>query len=198
MSEPILTEAIKARLAGLYREPDRHYHGLAHIEALLGLLSEYRSSLHDPHAVEAAVWFHDAIYDSRAKDNEEKSALLAQEWLAGRVDAPRLERVAAMIRATATHQVPALADDAARQDAALFLDMDLSILGARPDLFDAYERAVREEYAWVEDAAWRMGRTAVLTTFLARGHIFHTRLFTSRYEAQARANMSRSLAALKQ
>ena len=53
-----------------YSEEHRHYHTLAHIEHLLELL---------PHADEtvlAAVWFHDAIYDSA--QNEERSAALSK------------------------------------------------------------------------------------------------------------------------
>ena len=84
----------------------------------------------------------------------------------------------------------------ARRDAALFLDMDLAILGAAPAAFDAYEQAVRREYGWVADPAWRAGRAAVLKTFLARPHIFHTREFRDCFERQARENMTRSLAVL--
>jgi predicted metal-dependent HD superfamily phosphohydrolase len=37
----------------------------------------------------------------------------------------------------------------------------------------------------------------VLKTFLARPHIFHTPEFRERFEAQARENIARSLAALE-
>ena len=121
---------MRNELSALYRAPDRHYHGLAHIEALLALAQEYRAALSDPDAVEAAIWFHDAIYDSRRSDNETRSAALALEKLAGRTDPERLARIAKMIEATATHTLPDLGDKAAGRDAALFLDMDLSILGA--------------------------------------------------------------------
>ncbi|TGV76418.1 hypothetical protein EN801_037870, partial [Mesorhizobium sp. M00.F.Ca.ET.158.01.1.1] len=143
-----------------------------------------RTLLDDPEAVEAAIWFHDAIYDSRAKDNEAQSAALAEQKLAGRTDAGRLSRVSAMILATATHQLPLFDDAAATRDASLFLDMDLSILGADAVAFDAYERAVRREYGWVEEPMWRAGRGAVLKTFLARPHIFHTQEFQQRFEPQ--------------
>jgi len=193
MSAPLLDTALKAELAGLYRAPGRHYHGLAHIEALLALAAEYRSALSDPEAVEAAIWFHDAIYDSRAKDNETQSADLARSKLTGRTDETRIDRIIAMIEATATHEVPALADPDHVRDAALLLDMDLSILGAAPDVFDAYEQAVRREYDWVVEPAWKAGRAAVLKNFLARPHIFHTPEFRDRFEAQARENTARSV-----
>ena len=164
---------------------------------MLALAGDYRASLADPEAVEAAIWFHDAIYDSKAKDNEAQSAALAEKK--GSRAAPirsASSRIAAMIVATATHQLPPFDDATAIRDASLFLDMDLSILGAAPDAFDAYEHAVRREYGWVEEPMWRAGRSAVLKNFLARPHIFHTEEFRQRFEPQAQANMARSLEAL--
>lgn len=196
-NEPLIDNALRTELSALYRAADRHYHNLAHIEAMLALAGDYRASLQDPEAVEAAIWFHDAIYDSKAKDNEAQSAALAEEMLAGRADAVRLSRIGAMIRATATHQLPRLDGEAPTRDASLFLDMDLSILGAAPDAFDAYERAVRREYGWVEEPMWRAGRGAVLKSFLERPHIFHTDEFRRRFEPQARLNIARSLTALQ-
>lgn len=196
-NEPLIDEALKSELSALYRAEDRHYHGLAHIEAMLALAEEYRGLLDDPGAVEAAIWFHDAVYDSRAKDNEAKSAELAEKRLARRIDPHRLARIAAMINATATHQLPPLRDEDALNDAALLLDMDLAILGAGPAAFDAYEKAVRLEYGWVEEPMWRAGRAAVLQNFLARPHIFCTQSFRDRFEARARQNLERSLASLQ-
>ena len=196
-NEPLIDQELKNELAALYQAADRHYHGLAHIEAMLALAAEYRHLLHDPEAVEAAIWFHDAIYDSRAKDNEAKSAELAEKRLAGRVGPHRLARVAAMISATATHQLPPFRDENALDDAALLLDMDLATLGAEPAVFDAYEKAVRREYGWVEEPMWRAGRSAVLQNFIARPHIFNTQIFRDRFEARARENLDRSLRALQ-
>ena len=193
---PLIDEPLKRQLSELYQAEDRHYHNLRHIEAMLALAEDYRALLHDPEAVEAAIWFHDAVYDSKAKDNEAQSAALAEKDLAGRTDAERLGRIAAMILATSTHQLPSFDDAGAIRDASLFLDLDLSILGAEPDAFDAYERAVRREYAWVEEPMWRAGRGAVLKSFLARDHIFHTDEFRRRFEPQARQNIARSIEAL--
>ena len=195
-NEPLIDDALKQELSALYGAAGRHYHGMAHIRTLLALAAEYRGQLSDPEAVAAAIWFHDAVYDSRAKDNEAQSARLARRKLEGRTERRRLERIAAMIEATATHRVPAFADAAAVRDAALFLDMDLSALGAPPQSYAAYEQAVRQEYGWVPEADWVAGRAAVLKGFLARDPIFHTPEFRRRFEAQARENMAASLARL--
>lgn len=188
----LLDASLKAELAGLYEAAGRHYHGMGHVRALLAMAEAHAGDFADPEAVEAAIWFHDAVYDTHAKDSEARSAALAAARLSGRVEAPRLARIVAMIEATATHRVPDLGTHAA-QDAALFLDMDLSILGAPPALFDAYEAGVRLEYGWVPEERWRQGRAAVLAGFLERERIFHTDLFRGLYEAQARANLRRSL-----
>ena len=192
----LIDEDTKAELIAMYSAPDRHYHGLAHIEAMLDLAGEYHTALSDPEAVEAAIWFHDAVYDTRRNDNETKSAEFAARRLSGRTDRERVDLVGKMIEATATHQVPELATNTARMDAAFFLDMDLSVLGALPEQYHSYEEAIRREYAWVGEAAWRAGRTAVLKNFLSRSRIYHTDNFRLRYEAQARENMARSLATL--
>lgn len=192
----LIDKPLEAELRALHGAADRHYHGLSHVEELLRLAAEHRCELMDPEAVVAAIWFHDAVYDSRRADNESRSAALARERLAGRVEPKRLRHIAGMIEATAGHELPDFDDAAALRDAALFLDMDLSILGASPDIFDAYEAAVRREYGWVPDADWQTGRSKVLRRFLSREHIFHTHIFRTASEAKARENLSRSLARL--
>jgi len=194
---PPVDEALKRELTALYRDGSRHYHSIEHIDALLALVEEYRPLLSDPQAVEAAIWFHDAIYNSQAKDNEERSADLAAHRLTGKLEATRLDRIVTMILATAKHELPELKSAAALRDAELFLDMDMSILGAAADIFDRYEAAVRKEYAWVPEAAWVTGRRAVLRSFLDRPFIYLSVEFRDRFEAQARENISRSLSALE-
>lgn len=196
MAISLIDSRLRQELSALYRKPGRHYHGLHHINALLALHASYSSLMADPAAIEAAIWFHDAVYDSRATDNEARSAALAHEKLAGLASDSRIEHIVAMIEATATHQIPVMSSDEARQDAALFLDMDLAILGAEPDVFSAYEANVRCEYDWVDAPAWHAGRKAVLQRFLDRKAIFHTEIFRARFEQAARENITRSLAEL--
>jgi predicted metal-dependent HD superfamily phosphohydrolase len=191
----LITTAIRDELTGMYSAPDRHYHNLAHIEAMLSLKREHQALLADPTSVEAAIWFHDAIYDTHRNDNEAKSAELAHERLAATASGEQIERITLMIRASANHTVPA-SDEAIRNDCELFLDFDLATLGGHPAEFAAYEQAVRREYDWVAEPLWIAGRRRVLETFVARPHIYKTALFQSRCEAAARANLARSLAAL--
>jgi predicted metal-dependent HD superfamily phosphohydrolase len=196
MSPPassLISGSIRAELVRAYAAPDRHYHGLAHIETLLDLAQANADAIADAGAVEAAIWFHDAIYDSRRKDNEERSADLAAARLAGTATSDRIAHITAMIRATAGHAMPAVRDPATAQDCALFLDMDLAILGSPPREFEAYEQAVRREYGWVSEPQWIAGRRAVLETFLARPSIYATPRFQATHEAAARRNLAGSL-----
>lgn len=192
----LIDAATRKKLVGRYSAPDRFYHGMAHVEALLGLAAAHVAALADREAVDAAIWFHDAIYDSRRSDNELLSAALAREHLHSLCEPVRLERITGMIEATATHVPPDLDTSGARSDAVLFLDMDLAILGAPPAAFDAYERATRMEYGWVDEAAWARGRSRVLRGFLDRDRIFRSAIFHDGYERQARGNIAASLARL--
>ncbi|GAB1318505.1 Phosphohydrolase [Madurella fahalii] len=195
----LITPALTKELTLLYSEPARHYHSIKHVNALLDLLATYRRHFTDPDAVEAAIWFHDAVYDPRAQGhaNELESAKLAVDRLSGSdglsVDAERLMRIRKMIEATATHTVPASLNEAEAADAAMFLDMDLSILGADETTFDEYEAAVRKEYDFVAEDAWRAGRMAVLKRFGERERIYHSELFRGLFEDAARRNLKRSI-----
>lgn len=174
-----------------YAAPERHYHNVAHVADCLRELAPVRSECDDPLAAEAALLFHDYEYDPARHDNEERSAdeasvaLRAVGWPQGRIEAVR-----DLILAT-KHAAPP-----ATPDAAVVADADLSILGKPPDTFDAYERAIRREYAHVADDAFRAGRAAVLREFLSRPRIYATDAFAARYEMQARENLGRSLSAL--
>ncbi|KAK3353811.1 hypothetical protein B0T25DRAFT_545412 [Lasiosphaeria hispida] len=199
----LITAALRTELTTLYTSPSRVYHSLSHITSLLSLLSTHRAAFTDPEAVEAAIWFHDAIYDSHAKppQNEVDSADLAVARLADAVAPDRLERIRVMIAATATHVVPLAKElgggEGAVADVAMFLDMDLGILGAGEAEFDVYEAGVREEYAWVGEEGWWRGRGEVLRGFLGREWIFHSGLFRGLLEERARANLARSLTKLE-
>jgi predicted metal-dependent HD superfamily phosphohydrolase len=197
IQKSLITPLIRGELIFAYGAPDRHYHDLGHIEALLGLMREHLGDLADPAAVEAAIWFHDAVYDTHRQDNEHRSSLLAVARLADAgVPVKRIVRVTTMIDATADHVVPNFARRAS-PDCALFLDMDLAILGSTPKKFAAYEAAVRREYAWVRAAKWRAGRRQVLEQFLARESIYASPQFRATHEARARKNLAQALAALR-
>jgi predicted metal-dependent HD superfamily phosphohydrolase len=135
----------------------------------------------DREAVELAAWFHDAVYEIGADDNEARSAELARELLAS---SPVLDEVTRLVLVTKTHQV---ADDDI--NAAVLSDADLSVLGSEPAHYRAYARAVREEYAEIPDDKFSSARAQVLAELLA-GPIFHTAPGRRRWEENARSNVA--------
>lgn len=182
-----------ARLRALYGESHRTYHAESHIGACLAHLDapEVKALATHPLEVEAAVWYHDAIYDPRAGDNEEASARLVEETLrAAGVASERIGRIVALVLATKDHA-------AETPDAQLLVDVDLSILGETPEVFARFEAAIRSEYAWVPAEAYATGRAGVLGRFLDRPQIYRTAPFRDRYEARARANLAGAISALR-
>lgn len=181
------------RLVEMYSEPHRHYHNLHHISDCLAWFDRYISLAHDPLAVELALWFHDAVYDTRAADNEERSARLAADWL-DQAGAKKvlLESVSQLILATKSH------DGSLHPDAPLVVDVDLSILGQPEPRFWEYERQIRMEYDWVPKAIFSAKRTEILEGFLARKRLYQTDTFSQELETQARKNLSASICQLKQ
>lgn len=179
------------RLVALYSEPHRHYHNLAHIADCLAEFDRARFLAREPLAVELAIWFHDAVYDTRAADNEERSAQLAEVWLGEVHAAPALiDAVNCLILATKKH------DASLHVDAALLVDVDLSILGQLPDRFWQYEEQIRAEYSWVPKEVFSVKRAEILDGFLARRRIYNTDDFFDRLESQARTNLQESVGRL--
>ncbi len=179
-----------------YATPPRAYHDFAHVREVLGWFDAVAEGpgWDRPAEVFLALLYHDAIYEAGRKDNEARSAELAQaaiaRWLpdAG-VDAAR---VAELIRMTARHGH--WGGEAVDRDAALFLDCDMAILAAEPARFDAYDTAIAQEYrgklpAWM----FRHYRRRFLRGLLASPRIYVSDWFHERCDGAARANLARCL-----
>ena len=185
------------RLRARYAEPHRAYHGQAHVDTMLRGFAAARGEFAAPDAAELAIWFHDAVYDPAARDNEARSAVLLVSELSGLLDPGLLEAAALLIRLTADHTVPRGLPPAVAADAAILLDLDMAILGAPAAEFDAYERGIEAEYRPVHGAErFRAGRRQFLLATLARPRLFLTDKAHGRLDATARANIRRALAAL--
>jgi predicted metal-dependent HD superfamily phosphohydrolase len=171
------------QLQRMYCEPGRYYHTDQHVAECLKALDQHAHLADKSVEVELAIWFHDAVYDSRRSDNEEQCAALARRQLSSvGADAGSIDRVESMILATKSHQ-------ANGRDVELLLDIDLGILGQPPAVFNSYDAAIRKEYAWVPEEQYLAGRAAVLQSFLDRPRIYCTRTFRDAYEEQARRNL---------
>ena len=180
-----------ASLLTHWAQPHRRYHTLQHLRECLALFDAHRALARHAGEVALAVWFHDAIYDTSRHDNEAASADWAARVLvqAGAA-AEGVERVHAMIMATRHSQAPATPDER------LLVDIDLAILGAASARFDEYERQIRDEYGFVPEVLFREKRGEILRGFLERPSLFATPALSDRFEAAARANLARAIAAL--
>ena len=194
--DPLLdswTQALGARpevvaggtdLLARYDEPHRRYHDRRHLAEVLAALRQLAGGRDLPAAVVCAAWFHDAVHDGR-DDDEQRSADLARRVLSRlSVDPAVVLEVARLVRLTLTH-------DPAPQDAsgALLSDADLAVLGAAAPRYDRYAADVRQEYAHVDDDAFRAGRVAVLRDLLERPRLYVTDAGHDRWDAAARRNL---------
>ena len=186
---PALAEEVWVDVQKRYGENGRFYHTLTHIHHALTVAHSVRNEINAWTAVQLAVWFHDVIYDPRANDNEVQSAIYAsyhlQQW---QIPKPLIQKVNQLILATKDHLQSGL-----DSDSALFLDVDLAILGAAPKRYDSYARNIRNEYAFVAESAYRQARRQVLLSFLNRPFIFQSPTLQRRFETAARANIQREL-----
>jgi len=184
---------VTPELEAAYAEPHRRYHDRRHIEHCLALLDDQEDLTDgERRALTWALWWHDAVYDPTASDNEARSAERAKAALreAG-ASLHEREEVARLIRLTQGHAV-----EEGDRLGELMVSIDLAVLGATPAAYDAYARDVRAEYAHLPDEMWRLGRAQVLQHFLAAPVIFPDPGFRARLEAQARGNLARELASL--
>lgn len=198
------------RLLTAWAEPQRRYHTTAHLADVLAridVLTEHderneRKERNErdaptPHpedlaAVELAAWFHDAVYRPDRSENEERSAALAERALPELgIDDARTAEVARLVRLTVTHD-PAPGDT----NGELLCDADLGVLAGTADEYAAYAAAVRAEYGFVPDEAFRAGRAAVLRRLLELPRLFRTPYGSAHWEAPARANLATELAEL--
>lgn len=177
-----------AELSGHYSEPQRHYHTLAHIAACLSELEQLPLCEDQRQRIGLAIWFHDVIYDPLAKDNEAQSAeFFRKKAVAAGMATALVEEVSGMIEATRKHE----AANTEERATSLFIDIDLAILGAIPERFQAYDEAIRREYSAVPGPIYGFERKRIMKQFLNRKTLFCTPEFRSKYEQQARENLLR-------
>ena len=182
------------RLVIRYRERQRRYHKIGHVEGVLVSIAALTEGeqVNDLGAIIAAVLYHDAVYEPQHPANERASARLARRDLLalGWAD-DRANAVAAMIEGTKTHLDPL------SSDAAVMNDADLAILGADETEYARYAKAVRDEHTHLDDREWNDGRVAVLHAFLDRDSIYATATGRELWEASARANVSAEIASIR-
>ncbi len=172
------------QLVDRYADPSRAYHDVHHLAEVLYLVDLLGNECTDPATVELAAWFHDAVYDVAASDNEAASAELAGGLLTPYLDAAETAEVVRLVSLTSSHAVAA--GDA---NGAVLCDADLAVLARDRRGYDAYAAQVRLEYDALPDEAFRVGRADVLSRLLALPSLYHTAHGRCEWEAGARANL---------
>ncbi len=189
-ADPAKVDSIFQDLIQRYSEPTRAYHTPQHLFEMLALINANQNHLVNPTTIKLATWFHDAIYNSQAHDNEEKSAELSSTSLAElEIPAETIEQVAGYILLTKQHDLPAGIEPNA--DLAFFLDADMSILASDTARYMEYARAVAFEYSWAKNVKgkdlYTLGRLQFLQCTSGKP-IFHTNHMKP-LEAKARVNI---------
>lgn len=172
-----------------YSEKSRHYHNLNHIQAMLKLAEENKKDLIDVDVVLFAIWFHDIIYKSSSKSNEEKSAEFAKDSLKEiGLETSKIEKVYQLIISTKAHKI--IVND---NDNNYLLDFDLAILGQDWEVYQHYIKNIRKEYKIYPDFLYNPGRKKVLKSFLKRGNLFFTEKYQALFEEKARENLTKEI-----
>lgn len=180
--------AVFKSLLDRYSEPHRKYHTIQHLSECLAAFEQVSHLAPNPAEVEMAIWFHDAVYDVKRSDNEERSAQWAESELkAAGVPTEVAARVSSLVLVTKHTAVPVSLDEQ------VLVDIDLGILGAGEARFSEYERQIRDEYAFVPGFLFRRKRRAILQSFLQRHRIYSTQHFFATHEEAARRNLQRAM-----
>jgi predicted metal-dependent HD superfamily phosphohydrolase len=174
-------------LADKYSEPQRSYHTLGHIHHCLVQFDHARHLAEDPDALELAIWFHDAVFDPGADDNELRSAQLFDALLGPHLPRERAARVHGLIRDTEHPNEPG------DNDARLMVDIDLSSFALPWDEFMRDTHAIRAELSQMPEPQLVAGSRRFLEALLSRPSIYQTAFFRDRLEAQARSNIERCM-----
>ena len=178
------------RIVSLHSEPDRAYHRLMHLQEMMGFVDLVRQSSNQ--IVILAVFFHDAIYDAKSATNEEDSAKLFQEFCRDtQCKNEELEaRVVQYILLTKSHKIPQDDDD---PNLALFLDIDMAVLGKEEHAYLHYAGLIRQEYKFVDRSVYCEKRAEILETFLEESHIFVSKPMREALEQRARGNLRKEI-----
>jgi len=196
------------KLWNLHCEPTRFYHTAVHLEELCYLLNLLTTnadsdgalflSKEDQQVLLLSIFFHDAIYNAKSSTNEQDSAELFLDFftsiaISHEVNSLLKKRVEQFILATQQHRV----SPENAESLALFLDLDMAVLGKQPSAYLAYAALVRKEYAFVPRDIYCEKRVVVLKQFL-KGPIYGISLIRQALEESARANITAEIALLEQ
>jgi predicted metal-dependent HD superfamily phosphohydrolase len=177
------SSVIHQNLIDSYSEPQRHYHTLSHIVHCLSLFDKISAELHNPEALELAIWFHDVIYTPGATDNEQLSADQFMALTSGIFSDQLRDTVYQHIMAT-VHD----GSEFKNADTNYMLDIDLSSFGRPWPEFIQDSDNLRLEMGNLSDAVFYKRQAAFQDRLFSRPRFFRSEYFYNHFESQARQN----------
>ena len=201
---PETSDAWYERLWIFHTEPWRHYHTAVHLEEMLlymALLREHSQFVmatpNDEPAIVLAIFFHDAIYNPKSATNEHDSAKLFCEFATETGIVTTHSALVATVERLilSTHKHCVSPDNPCAL--ALFLDLDMAVLGKQATAYQAYAGLIRKEYSFVNRDEYCRKRAQVLELFLAEECIYGTPVMKQALEASARRNLRQEIGALR-
>lgn len=184
--------ALGTELLQRWSEPHRHYHSTTHLLTVLealDLLCEGKT----PRAVALAAWFHDAVYEGVAGQDEDRSAELAKSSLGSLIGPDEVREVARLVLLT-KHHSPAAHD----RFGSLLCDADLAVLGGNLADYERYRQAVRQDFAHIGNFAFNSGRLRVLRQLRSLDSLFHSDVAKELWAKQAAINLDGEISELSQ
>ncbi len=161
-------------LASGYADPKRGYHNWSHLEDLLAKLDQLERLATRKDLLIAAIFWHDAVFVTYESDGAQRldavnvhasAALFKQFSLHSAADA---QAVCELILATITH-LSARASEGSYsgfvQDFDLFLDLDLSSLGASWPIFRENLDQIYFEYSLTPETSFYQDRLRMFEKF---------------------------------
>lgn len=176
-------ESVWQIISDKYAEPSRHYHTKTHILDCLKQLDSAKHQVPDFKAVELATWFHDAVYDPTAKDNEAQSVVLFKKLADGILPEELIQKVSDLIIATLHIDQPADLDQA------FMLDIDLSSIAGTWQRFTRDNSDLRKEVKHLDCKEYCQKKIGFFKMLLDKERIFFTDFFHEACEQKARLNM---------
>lgn len=174
-----------------YSQKSRKYHNIIHLENMILELENVKNKISDYDVLLFSIFYHDIIYKATSKDNEEKSAELAQIRLEKLdISSDKILKIYNQILATKSHSK---SEDS---DTNFLLDIDLAILGNDWETYENYTKQIRKEYSIYPDFLYNPGRKKVLIHFLEFEEIFKTDYFKGKFEEIARENIQKEISML--
>lgn len=162
ISERLQKLGLNASVLNRYEEPHRFYHTTEHLVDVISDLE--RKQQLDDELFLAAV-YHDAVYDPRANDNEERSAeLFLSAALKTNLKAESIQAVKQFILDTKTHK-------ASSQKSQHLLDADLKILEQPLNKLIEYEHKIFKEFQFVDYLTYKPKRIEVLNGLNQQGKL---------------------------